>query len=268
MRFERFWRAVSNLPNSTIGRSLLAVLLTVVCIAPVVWAISDVVTRDANQTPCPAIDDSTGECRNLRYNNATKGLDVNVVGGVALSVGAIVGASTPTDAFANPTTAILNQSFGMGYNEATWDRTRTASATNLTIGTQIGSLLHEKGARWGVNHAPSAGTVAVASKSAGAGGVRHVADCVSYSMGAASAPTAATATVVLRDGSSGAGTILWQKQLPAPASTGVHANESFCGLNLAGSAATAMTLEFLTPFALIGLTNEVVTVNLSGFDVN
>jgi len=233
----------------------------------ILYAVAEVITRDSNQTPCPAIDDANSECRNLRYNATTKGLNVNVVGGAVVSSVTVAGTSTPTDAFANPTTAQLSEVFTMGWNGGTWDRFRTASAANLTTGTQTGSLIAEKGARWSVTHAPTVGLQATASITAGAAGVRHVADCISYSMGAAVAPTATNTTVVLRNGATGAGTIVWQKQLSAPASTGVHANESFCGLGIVGSAATAMTLEFPLVFGPTGLTNEIVTVNLTGYDV-
>jgi len=233
----------------------------------IIYAVAEVITRDSNQTPCPAIDDANSECRNLRYNATTKGLNVNVVGGAVVSSVTVAGTATPSDAFANPTTAQLSEVFNMGWNGGTWDRLRTASAANLTTGTQTGSLITEKGARWSATHAPAAGTAASVVRSAGAAGVRHVADCVSYSAGAISAPSATATTLTLRDGASGAGTIVWQKQLTIPATTGVHANESFCGLGIVGSAATAMTLEFPGVFSPTGLTNEIVSVNLSGYDV-
>jgi hypothetical protein len=70
------------------------------------------------------------------YNGATwdrvrgsiaGGLEVNCVTGCA------GGSSTPTDAFANPTTAGLQQVFLMGYNGATWDRLRSTIASGLLV---------------------------------------------------------------------------------------------------------------------------------------
>ncbi len=230
----------------------------------ILYAVADVITRDANQTPCPAIDDSTSECRNLRYNNTTKGLDVNVVGGVTVASVTTVGSATPTDAFANPTTAQLNESFSMAWNNSTWDRLRTASSANLTLGTQIGSLIAEKGARWSATHNPGAGLQATAGRVAGAAGVRHVADCISYSLAASVVGvTTQLQTAVLRDGATGAGTILWQKSHYVPNTAANHATETVCGLNIVGSAATAMTGEFIAN----GVTAEVQVFNISGYDV-
>lgn len=70
------------------------------------------------------------------YNGATwdrvrgtiaGGLQVNCVTGCA------GGASTPTDAFANPTTAGLQQTFNMGWNGASWDRLRSSIANGLVV---------------------------------------------------------------------------------------------------------------------------------------
>jgi len=70
------------------------------------------------------------------YNGATwdrvrgsiaGGLQVNCITGCA------GGASTPTDAFANPTTAGLQMGFLMGWNGATWDRLRSSIANGLVV---------------------------------------------------------------------------------------------------------------------------------------
>lgn len=44
------------------------------------------------------------------------------------------GSSIPSDAFANPTTAFLNQSFNMLWNGATWDRQRGNTTGSFTVG--------------------------------------------------------------------------------------------------------------------------------------
>ena len=92
--------------------------------------------------------------------------------------------------------------------------------------------------------------------------MRHVCDCVSIAAGAAAAPTATVLTINLRDGATGAGTVIWSTEITAGATAANHGNVNLCGLNLIGSAATAMTLEFS---AL--LTNEYEAVTLTGYDV-
>jgi hypothetical protein len=71
-----------------------------------------------------------------------------------------------------------------------------------------------------------------------------------------------TLTINLRDGASGAGTVLWTTNITAAATATNHGNLNFCDLNIPGSAATAMTLEFAA-----GLANESESVTLSGYDV-
>lgn len=139
----------------------------------------------------------------------------------------------------------------------------TTSAATLTTTTNNGAGIVEKGVRWQVINAPAVSTQATASKAAGGVGVRHVADCVTVSAGAATAPAATVLTINLRDGATGAGTVLWTTQITAGATATNHGNVAFCGLNLIGTANTAMTLEFS---AL--LTNENESVTLTGYDVN
>jgi hypothetical protein len=140
----------------------------------------------------------------------------------------------------------------------------TTSALSLGAAQNIGAWISEKGARWGAQtSSPAAGSQATTSKAAGAAGVRHVADCVTWSAGGVTAPAAAAQLVInLRDGATGAGTILWQSTIVAPAAIGQHGSGQLCGLNLIGTAATAMTLEFSA-----ALGNESESVALTGYDV-
>lgn len=137
-----------------------------------------------------------------------------------------------------------------------------SSAANLSAAINEGVPLAEKGARWSVVSAPAVSVQASASKAVGAAGVRHVADCVTISAGASTAPAATQLTINLRDGATGAGTIIWSTEITAAATATNHGNVAFCGLNLIGTAATAMTLEFA---AL--LTNEFESATLTGYDV-
>ena len=138
----------------------------------------------------------------------------------------------------------------------------TSSAAALGAAVNLGLPLTEKGARWDVLSTPAVSLQATASKAAGAAGVRHVADCVSYSAGAIAAPAATTLFINLRDGATGVGTVIWSKTVTIPATAAPHYDFSFCGLNLIGTAATAMTLEFS-----VLLTNESESVTLTGYDV-
>jgi hypothetical protein len=135
------------------------------------------------------------------------------------------------------------------------------NASTLTNALNNTGAIAEKGARWTVSSFPGVGSLATASKGALVG-IRHVADCVSLSAGATTAPVATTIQVNVRDGASGAGTVIWATQVTMPATTGTHGLLSFCGLNLIGSPNTAMTLEFN-----IGLANESESVTLTGYDV-
>ena len=228
---------------------------------------------------------------------------------------AIVGAITPADAFANPTTATtvwnlngvfngttwdrqreptadalavtgLTAAANQAFNGATWDRIRTAtadalastgiqmvnsglfngttfdrwdgvSATNNTETTTVGVARIAPVGTWSVTNTANAGTPS-ASKAAGGGTVRHVATCVSVNVGAA-ATAQPVVQVNLRDGATGAGTIIRSWQLAAPAND--SATVDLCGLNMTGSANTAMTIEFAAATAA----NTQASVNLSGY---
>jgi hypothetical protein len=157
----------------------------------------------------------------------------------------------------------------VGYNGSTLDTQRNASLANDTVSTtltarnSIGAQLTEKGSRWTVIHNPAANSQATASIASEAS-VRHVVDCVSFSAGATTAPALTALTVNIRDGASGAGTIIWTYQVIIPAATGQSvAPHSICGLNLVGTTATAMTAEFSA-----GLTSLIESVSISGYNVN
>lgn len=180
----------------------------------------------------------------------------------------VAGTSTPADATSN--TAVPGfQNYGLLFNGTTWDRTRSASlavypaATTLTARNAIGANIIEKGSRWAVISNPAVSTQATASLAAEAA-VRHVADCVSFSGGSTTAPALTALTINLRDGATGAGTIIWTHEVIVGAATGQNVPSfTACGLNLVGTTNTAMTLEYS---AL--LTNLIESVSISGFNVN
>jgi hypothetical protein len=141
---------------------------------------------------------------------------------------------------------------------------KVASAANNTSTIQTGVMLHEKGARWSVSSVTGSNTQASASKAAGAAGVRHVADCVQFSAESTAAIAASQDDVLLRDGATGAGTVLvqWRNAIVSAAAAQIGQALTFCGLSLVGSSATAMTLEYAN-----GVTNVLMSVTLSGYDV-
>jgi hypothetical protein len=112
-------------------------------------------------------------------------------------------------------------------------------------------------ANWSVQHQPAAATAATISRAAVATR-RHVATgltvCVS---GVAAQPTL---VFNLRDGATGAGTILWSARLMAPLGSGQCVVLS--GLSIPGSVNTAMTLES----AAAPAATNFATVSLQGYD--
>jgi len=144
------------------------------------------------------------------------------------------------------------------YNGTTLDRARSGAAANLSAFSSLGSELCTHPGNWAVSAQATAGTPS-ASRASGGAGVRHVCNAVSIVVSAGA--TAQTPVIVnLRDGATGAGTILHTWALSTPANgMGVVAVSD---LNIVGSAATAMTLEFAsaTASAVIG------SVNLCGYD--
>jgi len=137
------------------------------------------------------------------------------------------------------------------------------TATTLTARNEAGAIFTEKGSRFSVISNPAAGSQATASIAAESA-VRHVADCIAFSAASTSAPVATALTVNLRDGATGAGTIIWTYQTVVLAATGQNISPfSVCGLNLPGTTNTAMTLEWSASLA-----NLIQSVSVSGYNVN
>lgn len=91
---------------------------------------------------------------------------------------------------------------------------------------------------WAVQHTPAdaaAGTIGVAAVATG----RHICRSITVTLGGVGA-NAAGVTFVLRNGATGAGTILWTAKLSNLANTSVPFSAT---VNIAGSKNTAMTLE-------------------------
>lgn len=172
-----------------------------------------------------------------------------------------------SDTLSNPTAPQMG-AHTLLWDTSQWVRRKAAALTTFPVSTtltgrnSVGAALIEKGARWSVIHNPAASSQATASIAAEAS-TRHVVDCIAFSAVSTSAPVATALTINVRDGATGAGTIIWTYQVVALAATGQNVTpHSICGLNLVGTTNTAMTLEFS---AL--LTNLIESVSISGYNV-
>jgi len=184
-----------------------------------------------------------------------------------LLAGSFAVAQLVTDTIPNPNTDSL-VGFNALWNATTWSRWKSASLANFPPATttlssnENGRAVIEKGPRWSRVSTPAVSVQASATIAAEAG-VRHVADTVCFSAGSTTAVLLTKLNVNLRDGASGAGTILQSWTVVMSASTGQSVPPvCFPDLQLTGTTNTAMTLEFS---AL--LTNLFEDVTLTGFNV-
>ena len=150
------------------------------------------------------------------------------------------------------------------YTDGQIDSVQMDKRGNLRVSAANGG---DPAATWTVVHQPAAATQATASKAAGGAGVSHVctAICATFVVGTTAAGAASQVVVNLRDGATGAGTVLWSGVMALPTAVG-----SACppivlsGLNIKGTANTAMTLEF----GAAGSTNTFEAVSISGYDIS
>lgn len=94
---------------------------------------------------------------------------------------------------------------------------------------------------WTLFNNPAAATQATATKAA-VPSMRHVISSLSWTLSAGATAQAAALSLVVRDGPSGTGTILWGKQGIIPIN-GLWEG-SISDLNITGSIGNAMTIEF------------------------
>lgn len=126
------------------------------------------------------------------------------------------------------------------WNGATYDRKRSASAANLAAESGVGAQLSTTPGQWSIFSAPAAHVVATATKAASPG-VSHILTTISASLQAVAAQ-AAPVQLVVRDGASGVGAIIWTERLFV--TTGFDIRFTVSGLSLVGTAGNAMTVEF------------------------
>lgn len=144
----------------------------------------------------------------------------------------------------------------MGWNGASFDRLRTASATTNTETTSLGIQRITPASSWNITNTTTGATAATATKASGGGSVRHVATTVTVCH-QDSTINAVGRVVDLLDGA--AKLRSWVIN-GAQVAGGAHC-ESISGLNITGSAATAMSVTFAANPS--GTATE--TVNLTGY---
>lgn len=168
-------------------------------------------------------------------------------------------ATGAADALAAATNGIVT--FLRAFNGATWDRLRSASAAVIGAFSSLGAVLSASPGEWAIENRPIAATQATITRAAVAGTV-HVARSITACLTSAAGLVAAQELqVVLRDGLTGAGAVLWSARLSIPNVVGER-DKIVAPLNIAGTAGNAMTLEFTAA----GGAGTFESVSLSGYD--
>ena len=148
------------------------------------------------------------------------------------------------------------------FDGATFRRAVSGSVTTLTaVTSQVNPPLSVAPlSTWSITHTPGAATQATATKAASTG-VRHVATNITACLavgGTAQTPIVAN----LRDGASGAGTVVRSWAFSAPVNgTSVCVTQS--DLSIIGTAGVAMTIEFTGA----GVAASQETVSMSGYSL-
>lgn len=135
---------------------------------------------------------------------------------------------------------------------------RTGSATTQAAQSSANSMMVVSPGCWTEKHEPAAATQATKSKAAAAG-TRHVCTHITAILSTTDTAQSSVIYIYLRDGATGAGTILWE--MPVTASTNTTVGYAGPIPNIVGTANTAMTLEF----SGAGVSNSKQTVTLVGF---
>lgn len=152
---------------------------------------------------------------------------------------------------------LLSMARLQGWNGAAFDRLRTLSAANLAAFAGVGGLVTAGPGEWALDSQPAAATQATVTRAAVAA-QRHVCRSISVSLAAVAAQ--GIIRFNLRDGASGAGTVLWSTAMVVLA--GDSKQVTISGLNIFGSVNTAMTLESSAAPAA----GNFAQVSLSGYD--
>jgi hypothetical protein len=134
-----------------------------------------------------------------------------------------------------------------------------ASGGALATLSATGAALVSLPGDWSQGQTPAAATQATTTRAAVAG-LRHICTSLAATLATGATAQAAAAILVLRDGATGVGAILWTKQIILPINGVWDLNVS--GLNIVGTAGNAMTLEFTAA----GVAGSFASVALTGHD--
>lgn len=203
------------------------------------------------QLAAVATDDTQS---NPSQNYTPAGLLCNPIG--ILYVAPVISGPGGTFPFEQiPTSDIINDPAGfsvVNFNYLSRSQTEFAPARSLAAGWMNptpgnmpnGVTMAANPAEWSLAHTPAVGVRATITRAAVAN-ARHVCRSISATLSVAVADVAVAGVLVnLRDGATGAGTILWSKRLAIIDAAGGLAQVELAGLNITGSVNTAMTLEF------------------------
>ena len=135
---------------------------------------------------------------------------------------------------------------------------QTVDTVTTIAGKERGVTVPPNGGQFSLYHLPAATAQATVTQAAGAAGVKNVATSISFA--SVTVGTAQTVlSVSLRDGATGAGTILWSLQFIQPVNNIFSMTAPLP--HIAGTAATAMTLEFSAG----GAAATIQSVSLTGY---
>lgn len=149
-------------------------------------------------------------------------------------------ALTDANAQASVPGSLVTLARAQAYNGASWDRVAGVAGASMIAQSGLGSVLVNGSGQWSERNSPAAAARATVTRAAVAGR-RHVCQGFTFAVGGSGA--AVVNGAVIRDGATGAGTILWEIVTGAPA--GSWFVVALSGLNLVGSVNTAMTIEFV-----------------------
>lgn len=180
--------------------------------------------------------------------------------GNPLVVAGVYHATPPTLADGQGTALEVNSS-GALITASSGSTAITASGAALTAtGSSLNvNVTSSAPGQWSTYSTPAVATQATCTQAAVAG-KRHYCTSISFTLAVAATAQATVLSVSLRDGATGAGTVLWSKQAVVAVSTIWEVNLS--SLNIVGSINTAMTLEFSGP----GVTTTFESVAMTGYD--
>lgn len=222
-------------------------------------------------TPTDAFANPTTAGLSMTFNMGWNGttwdrfqLDASKFLKVNCATGCSGGASTPTDAFANPTTASLGMGFNMGWNGTTWDRFQLDASKFLKVavqgtvpvsGTFWQTTQPVSGTFWQTTQ-PVSGTVTVTD---GAGALNVIVDSLP--------------TVTVTDGAGALNVIVDSGTTTVTQGTATNLNAAVVGTGTAGTPAgniltvqgvASMTKLLVTPDSVALPANQSVNVAQMG----